>query len=194
MSSLSVKPIKVFISYSHRDADWLARIVVHLKPLTRKYEIEIWDDTKINPGTRWKEEIAEAVKAAKVAILLVSADFLSSDFIVNNELPPLLSAAESEGTLILLIILSPSLFSRTESLNQFQAVNDPSRPLISLTKGEQEQVFVKVAEQVETFLGSIAVSDNLQNKRELMDPIREDMDSRIEDWIAMIPDIRPKSR
>ena len=92
---------KVFISYSHQDAQWLKRLHVHLRPLVRNSTIDLWDDTKISPGSQWQEEIAKAVKASRMAILLISADFLASDFIASDELPPLLEAAENEGAIIL---------------------------------------------------------------------------------------------
>jgi tetratricopeptide (TPR) repeat protein len=85
-------------------------------------------------------------------VLLVSADFLASDFIATDELPPLLSAAEKEGAVILPVILSPSRFLKTPSLAQFQTVNNPSRPLIGMTKDEQESVLVNVSEAIEASL------------------------------------------
>ncbi len=135
---------QVFISYSHKDTKWLERIQVHLKPLEREGLIDRWDDTRIKAGKKWQEEIEKALASAKVAILLVSADFLASDFIVDNEFPPLLAAAKADGAVIIPVILSPSLFEQTD-LAQFQAVNPPQRPLIGMDREDQEQVFVKAA-------------------------------------------------
>jgi hypothetical protein len=112
-SSMKVNP-SVFISYSHADSEWLKRVQIHLKPLERKGLILPWDDTKIEPGMQWKDEINKALDSARVAILLISADFLASDFIVDNELPPLLASAEEHGTLIFPVILKPCLFSESE--------------------------------------------------------------------------------
>jgi hypothetical protein len=142
----------VFISYSRRDAKWLRRLCVHLRPLEREHKIEIWDDTKIKPGTKWREEIRKALAAAKVAVLLVSADFLASDFIATDELPPLLSAAEKDGAVILPIILSPSRFTRITSLAQFQTLNNPSKPLVGMTRESQESILVKATEAIEVAL------------------------------------------
>ena len=116
---------KVFISYSHNDREWLDRLQVHVKPLVRE-GLEIWDDTRIMPGARWNDEIQSALDAAKVAVLLVSADFLASDYIADTELSALLAAAEHEGAVILPVIISSSWFSKTQVLDERdqQAVRD----------------------------------------------------------------------
>jgi TIR domain-containing protein len=155
MAARKTRRTKVFISYSHQDADWLHRLRVHLKPLERDYEIDIWDDRKINPGSKWRQEIEKAVNEAKVAILLISADFLASDFIITNELPSLLEAAEKEGAIILPVIVSPSRFLRSQSLAQFQSVNAPNNPLLKMNKVEQEEVFVQITEYIETAFESL---------------------------------------
>lgn len=141
----------VFISYSHADAEWLERLQKHLRPLERE-GVEIWDDTRLRPGEPWREEIREALAAAKVAILLISADFLASDFIVTDELPPLLKAAEGNGATILPVIISPSRFTRMESLSRFQSVNDPKRPLVKMRRASSEAVLDQVAQAVEEAL------------------------------------------
>jgi hypothetical protein len=142
----------VFVSYSHADARWLERLRVHLKPLERQGVLSLWDDTRINPGTRWRDEIRNALEHARVAVLLVTADFLASDFIAMNELPPLLKAAENQGTLILPIIIKPCRFEQTEELSHFQAVNSPSKPLIAVRATRREELFVDVSRRIEIAL------------------------------------------
>ena len=85
-------------------------------------------------------------------MLLISADFLASDFIINNELPPLLDAARKDGAVIMPLIVSPSRFKSTKTIAQFQAVNDPLRPLITLPKAKQEEILVKMSEDIEKAL------------------------------------------
>ncbi|HEX8377849.1 MAG TPA: tetratricopeptide repeat protein [Pedobacter sp.] len=162
------KRTKVFISYSHQDTKWLQRLSVHLKPLERARQIDIWNDTRIRPGSRWREEIRQAITDTKVAVLLVSADFLASEFIATDELPPLLSAAEKEGAVILPVILSPSRFLQIPSLARFQTVNEPSKPLISMTKNEQETVFVEVSEAIEFSLKLSPATTNIGRRRVLI--------------------------
>lgn len=145
----AAKRTKIFISYSHKDVKWLNRLKVHLKPLERSNDITAWDDTLIKPGQNWQEAIKCGLEEAKVAVVLVSADFLASDFINANELPPLLSAAADGGVVILPIVLSPSRFVETKSLSRFQSVNPPSQPLITLKKAKQEAVFLRVSQIIE---------------------------------------------
>jgi len=139
---------KVFISYSRKDGEWLERVQVHLKDLVRRGLVDVWDDTKLQTGAEWRDEINNALDSARAAILLISADFIASDFIANNELPPLLEKAKENGVVILPLILSPSRFGKIESLSRFMTVNPPSYPLIELSKGEQERYLVKLSEDV----------------------------------------------
>lgn len=139
---------KVFIGYSHQDDVWLERLQVHLTPLERDGLIDRWDHTRIRAGSRWRDEIKSALDAAQVAVLLISADFMASDFIATGELPSLLAAAEKNGLVILPLIISPSKFQVTESLSRFQSVNPPPRPLIGLEKGKQEEILIKLKEDI----------------------------------------------
>jgi hypothetical protein len=87
----------------------------------------------------------KAIASTYIAILLISVDYLASDFIVENELPPLLAAAEEEGVTIMPVILGPCSFRYTD-LARFQTVNDPSTPLSKMQKHEIDEVWNKVVE------------------------------------------------
>ena len=139
---------KIFISYSHKNGEWLSKVQTHLKALEHLgIEVNLWDDTNIKTGDRWRVEIWKALAETKVAVLLISTDFLASDFVAKDELHPLLKAAEEEGTTILPVIIKPSLFNQTK-LAEFQAVNDPTKPLSALSEAEQDKVLVKLAERI----------------------------------------------
>lgn len=141
---------KVFISYSHFDKEYLTDIQRHFKPFLS--QLDFWDDTKIQPGQKWKTEIAKAINETKVAILLVSTDFLGSDFISTDELPPLLKAAEESGAVILTVILKPCLFEEFNKLNQYQAMNPPSKPVIKMDYSEREELYVNLVRQTKKIL------------------------------------------
>jgi len=128
---------KVFISYSHLDKEYLKDIQRHFKPFLS--HIDFWDDTKIQPGQKWKEEIKNAINETKVAILLVSTDFLGS---------------EEEGAVILIVILKPCLFEEFPELNQYQAMNPPSKSVLKMDYDEKEELYVNLVRQTKRILNS----------------------------------------
>lgn len=150
---MSGSHMKIFVSYSHADADWLKRLQIHLKPLERAGLIEWWDDTQILSGMVWRDEIEKALAIAKIGVLLVSADFIASDFIADHELPKLLAAAQDRGLTILSLIVGPSQFGHMSELSRFQAVNDPAQPLIGLSRADQESVLLKLANRIRDLAG-----------------------------------------
>jgi hypothetical protein len=84
----------------------------------------------------------------------VSADFLASDFIINNELPPLLKEADEKGTVIIPVILKPCRFTREEALSAFQSINSPEEPISGMEDHARELVFDAVAERIESLSNS----------------------------------------
>jgi len=143
------KPVRdqVFISYSHRDKEWLERLQVHLKPYVRRELVDAWDDTRIEAGARWRQEIDAALDRAKVAVLLVSPDFLASDFIGTVELPRLLDAEEREGVTILWVPISASAYKVTE-IAGYQAAHNPAQPLDTLSPAEQNRALVEICKAI----------------------------------------------
>ncbi len=97
------KPL-IFISYSHKDEAEKEQLVSHLKVLERSGNIELWIDDKIGGGTDWEAEIKQKIAQANVVIFLISANFLTSDFILNREVPDFLKRRQSEGLTVFPII------------------------------------------------------------------------------------------
>jgi len=82
----STEPINVFVSYSHEDKPLLAKLRAHISILERQCIISGWHDAQITPGKEWAAEIKESLRSASVILLLVSADFLASDYSYGTEM------------------------------------------------------------------------------------------------------------
>lgn len=172
---------QVFISYSHKDKNIFDKLQTFLKPLVRDKKISVWNDIQIQPGDKWREEIEQAIASAKVAVLLVSPDFLASDFIAENELPSLLMASATRGLKIIWVAVSHSIYKET-AIAQFQAANDPARPLDTLPLAKRNKVFVNICERVAALTSAPPTSDSedlfagldtLKSRRNIEQAIRE---------------------
>ena len=147
------KKHSIFISYSHEDKEWLDKVLKNLKPLKRYYDnVETWSDKQIIASDIWKEEIDKALNKATIAILLVSIDFVGSDFITNEELQPLLDKAQADGTKIMPLIVRPCAFFEECGLSKYQAVNNPKTPLSGMSTFEQEKVLVDMVEAIKVII------------------------------------------
>ena len=102
----------IFISYSHKDKVFIDRLLVHLRPLEKLYNLNIWNDYKIKPGSKWKEEIENNLESAETIIVLLSPDFLASEFVMDIEYPKMLKKAKEDGSLLLVIL---ARYSRRKS-------------------------------------------------------------------------------
>jgi internalin A len=127
---------QVFISYSHKDK-WHDDLDTHLKPYLRGGSIVSWSDQQIGPGSEWFKEIQFALANSKVAVLLVTPDFIVSDFIHEHELGPVLKEATRGGVKILWVPVRASSYKKT-ALNYYQAVLDPSKPLANMMEADRD--------------------------------------------------------
>jgi len=137
----------VFISYSHKDADWLGKLKMFLEPLEQQGLLRIWDDTNIPAGSEWLEEIEQSLNSARVGVLLITQNFLTSEFILHKEFPVLLDKAKNRGCLIFWIAVSASTVHDSE-LSRFQAANDPEHPLDTLPEPQQNSVLKSIYDQM----------------------------------------------
>src|ERR1044072_5801085 len=86
MLHTEITPARVFCSYSHHDDDLRRELEAHLASLTRQELIVFWYDRRIVPGDDWKDRIAAELDDADIILLLISAYFVSSDYIYKVEL------------------------------------------------------------------------------------------------------------
>jgi hypothetical protein len=133
----------IFVSYSHSDREWLDRLRTHLAPYVRDESFDLWDDRKIAPGSSWAAAIHQALSEARVAVLLVSPDFLASEFITRVELPEILRRAGTDLT-IAWIPIRASAYEATP-LKDIQAAHDPRRPIAALPSSEQDEALVAIS-------------------------------------------------
>jgi hypothetical protein len=168
----------VFFSYSHKDKVWLDRLHVHLKPYLLDERVDLWDDTRIAPGADWAEEIARAIDRARVAVLLVSPDFLASDYVAKAELPKVLERAGASLTVVWIPVRASAY--EVTPIARLQAAHDPKRPLASLPEAEVDAALVGVARKVAAAVSSNVVANGLR--------IIDDFSTEVKEFVTGRPE------
>lgn len=165
-----MKKPTVFLSYSHQDTKWKDRLLSHLRVLERQNKLDIWDTSDIETGSDWAQQIFKAVNTADVAILLVSPDFLASDFIVGRELPALLKRRAKEDLAVLPVIVRPAAWSQIPELAQLQFLNTDAKPLAAGSEYEIDQSLAYIAKRIGEITGAITERESVRPTKTIKEP------------------------
>ena len=138
---MDVQPVKIFISYSHEDAQYHDELVVQLNAL----ELSVWSDREI-PAGGWHEEIERELEAADIILLLVSAPFLSSSFIKSDEIPKALERHDKQEAVVIPILVRTATAWRTHVLQKrLQAVPRDSKWVAGSQWSNRDEAWDEVA-------------------------------------------------
>jgi len=104
----SQQPISIFFSYAHEDEALRDKLAKHLKLLERQKVIQQWHDRRILAGTEWKGQIDHHLESAQIILLLLSSDFLASDYCYDLEMRRALERHEAGEARVIPIVLRPA--------------------------------------------------------------------------------------
>ncbi|MCP4353016.1 MAG: toll/interleukin-1 receptor domain-containing protein [Desulfobacterales bacterium] len=145
---------KLFISYSHQDEEWKDRLMKQLKVLEMEGYYELWDDRQIEVGADWLPEIENALNEACMAVMMISADFLISNFIRTKEIPRILERRKEEGLRVFPIIIKPCPWTKVQWLSSIQVRPKDGKPLASGSEYEIEAELADIAEKISEYVKS----------------------------------------
>jgi tetratricopeptide (TPR) repeat protein len=142
----------VFISYSHLDEEWKDRLVRQLAVSQKQGRLELWHDRMIGAGEDWERQIQAAMDAASVAILLVSANSLTSDFILREEVSRLLERRASEGLRIFPVVIEPCDWEAVDWLRRMNLRPKDGKPLSGGNDYEIDLAVAEIAKEIRKLL------------------------------------------
>jgi hypothetical protein len=142
---LTSGPMTVFYSYSHKDEALRERLETHLKLLKRQGIIQDWHDRRISAGTEWEGQIDQYLESAHIILLLISADFLASDYCYDKEMQRALARHEAGEARVIPIILR-SVDLAGAPFGKLQALPKDAKPVD--TWPNQDAAFTDVAQGV----------------------------------------------
>jgi TIR domain len=148
---LTSSPPEVFISYSYKDEELFKQFEKYLSVLARKGKIKTWHGRQIPPGDKWQEVIDEHIKSANLVLLLVSVDFLVSEYCISVEFAGALKRYAIEATHIIPIILKPCPWPGTP-IGEFQVL--PRDGDLASSK-DTAKAFLDVSDEIEKLIESV---------------------------------------
>jgi WD40 repeat protein len=128
MTTAAHKPLRIFCSYSHRDEEYLNQLRTWLRGLERQGLIEWWHDRKISPGWEWEEAIDKNLRTADVVLLLVTPDFMASDYVFEKELGKAVERHKRGQARVIPIIVRPADWEGAP-LDRLQALPKDAKPI-----------------------------------------------------------------
>ena len=137
---------KVFISYSHKDERWRERLVKHLGVLQREGLLDLWDDRRLAAGDDFLHQIQAHMLLARVAVLLISADFLTSEFIRTEEVPRLFDQHVKEGMTIYPLLVRDCAWQEVPWLARMQLRPPDAKPVNR--RGKADEILANVAREI----------------------------------------------
>ncbi len=141
----------IFISYSQQDEDWKNRVAKQIGVLARA-GLDSWDDRRIAAGDDWHPKIQQAIERCDVAVLLISADFLTSSFILDTEIPRLLQRRQEQGIRVIPLIVRPCTWQRIDWLEGIQARPQDGKPLSGMSPHDAEAALSRLADEIADLL------------------------------------------
>jgi hypothetical protein len=142
----------IFVSYSHADEKWRKRFEIISKPLSRSEGMRFWSDRDLKAG-EWEPQLERAMEGAVAALLLVSDNFLASDYIIQKELPFFLRARKERGVMIFWAYLEPCDLKRHPEITQFQAMSLGNlEPMAKMTDWQWKEAMLQGCGMIDDFL------------------------------------------
>ena len=138
--------VSIFFCYAHEDELLLNKLKTHLRPLQRQGLIDFWYDRDISAGTNWEQQIKEQLNAAQIILLLISPDFMDSDYCYGVEMQLALERNERGEALVIPIILRPVDWQGM--LGKLQALPTDAIPVMSSRWHSQDEAFFDVTEGI----------------------------------------------
>jgi hypothetical protein len=139
------KPIKIFISYSHKDEGLKKRLIEHLTPRIRLNLIEVWHDRMIGPGIEWAGVIEKKINSARIILLGISASFISSKYCYEIEMKRALERHGDGKARVIPIILRPSDW-QSSPFGQLNPLPENGLPVVSYR--DRDDAFTEIARAI----------------------------------------------
>src|SRR5437868_10967027 len=148
--------VKIFFCYAHEDEALLKKLKSHLRPLQRQGLIDVWHDRDIRAGSDWEREISHHLNTAQVILLLISPDFMDSDYCYGIEMKQAIER-HARGEAFIIPIILRYVYWQGEPLGKLQALPTDAKPVTSSSWHDLDEAFFNVVEGIRIVIDSLLV-------------------------------------
>src|SRR5258708_2677333 len=160
--------IEIFCCYARKDQPLLQELKVHLFPLQRQGIITLWNDTDISPGANWEEEIEKHLNTAQIILLLVSPDFIASEYCYSKELQRAMKRHEVGEVHVIPIILRPVIW-KNMLFGHLEALPTDAKPITSCLWHNLDEALFDVAQGIEKLIHKFLQEQQEQQEQASVD-------------------------
>ncbi len=153
-----VSPLEIFCCYARKDQSLLKELKIHLSPLQRRGLITIWSDIDINAGAEWEEEIKKHLNTAQIILLLISPDFMASEYCYSTEMQRALKRHEQKEAHVIPILLRPTSW-KGAPFDKLQVLPTNAKPVMDRRSWlSEDEALNDVAEGIQIVVEGISKS------------------------------------
>lgn len=171
--------LKVFISYSHKDEEYKAQLLTFMAPLIDGSNISQWNDEQILPGQEWDEKIQNAFREAEIIILLISPEFLASNYIIKNELPLAIQKHRNKEAHVIPIFIRPCHLKYHPEINDLEGLPKGKKPVSK--SDDKDSTYLEIVEGIDKVVQELTSEDNPPSTKKISELKDSLLQSNVDD-------------
>lgn len=172
-------PVEIFFCYAHEDEPLLNKLKVQLKPLQRQGLIDVWYDRDISAGTEWEREIDKHLNTAQIILLLVSPDFMDSDYCYSVEMKRAIERHNQGDACVIPVILRP-VYWQGSPFGKLQSLSTNTLPVTDPVWHNMDRAFFNVSEGIREVVEKLVEARKAEEER-ILKAVEEERERKIKE-------------
>lgn len=163
-----VAQVKIFCSYAHEDQLFAQQLKTHFALLGRLHSWVLWSDTEICAGEDWEKTIQEHLDTAQIILLLVSSDFIASDYCYSKEMKRALERHEQKEAYVIPILIRAVADWQNAPFGKLQVLPADGKPITDRYWHTVDHALAHVVKQISQ---AISIRENKVSITSMLDQV-----------------------
>ncbi len=181
-----VSTIEIFFCYAHEDEALLKKLKKYLRPLQRQGLIDVWYDREISAGSEWEREIDKHLNSAQIILLLVSPDFIDSDYCYGKEMQRAIERHDRGEAKVIPVILRPAYWQEAP-FGKLQALPKDAKPITGGGWRNRDTAFLSVTVGIQRVVKEISEYSRTVTSEPIPPLIQQNEDAFVSSQLSVLP-------